>query len=105
MSSAKLLNKREACELLGKSQRSLSDYMNRGRLSAKYVSGPTGRQAMFDPEEVTRLKTEIDTPLEPVTAVTKSSANLTLADFLSRSVQSNAQTHAARPWLTLSEAV
>ena len=57
------MTKREACEFLGKSARSVVDYVKAGRLSVEYVSGRTGRQAVFHRAEVERLKRDIETPL------------------------------------------
>jgi predicted DNA-binding transcriptional regulator AlpA len=61
--SDRLITKKEACELLDKSTRSLNHYMSSGQLPAHYIKGPAGgREARFDREEVLRLKAEFEMP-------------------------------------------
>lgn len=57
------MTKKEVCEYLGKSTRSVAEYMAQGKLTPRYVSGPNGRQAVFDHAAVAQLKTEMETPL------------------------------------------
>ena len=56
------MNKREAAEFLGKSTRRIAEYVSRGKLKATYINGKTGKEAAFDPEELKRLKEEMETP-------------------------------------------
>lgn len=65
--SDRLITKKEACDLLDKSPRSLNQYMSSGKLSAHYITGAGGREARFDREEVERLRIEFDTPIDSAT--------------------------------------
>jgi hypothetical protein len=57
------LNKKEASEFLGKSSRSVADYVAQGRLKVVYVAGKNGKEASFDPAELKRFKEEMETPV------------------------------------------
>ena len=50
------MNKREVLEFLEISPRTLTNYMQRGELSVRYEKGKNGKVAIFDPDEVKRLK-------------------------------------------------
>lgn len=50
------MNKREVLEFLDISPRTLTNYMQRGELSVRYEKGKNGKVAIFDPDEVQRLK-------------------------------------------------
>lgn len=53
-------NKKEAAAYLGISTRQLENYARGGRLSVRKEKGKTGDIAIFDDEELRRLKTELD---------------------------------------------
>lgn len=53
-------NKKEAATYLGISTRQLENYARSGRLSVRKEKGKTGDIAIFDDEELRRLKTELD---------------------------------------------
>lgn len=57
------MTKGEVCEYLGKSKRTVAQYMADGKLPTQYVSGPNGREARFDRADVERVKAEIDAPV------------------------------------------
>ncbi len=111
---AETLTRREACGLLGKSPRSLNDYTKAGRLPVEYVSGSTGRQAMFARADVERLKRELETPLVRQGAlalaprpggVTDPSRPQGLVDLAMIFERAREYVQPApRPWLTLAEA-
>lgn len=57
------MNKKEAAEFLGKSPRTIAEYVSSGRLKCTYVAGKNGQEARFDEADVKKLKLEIDTPV------------------------------------------
>lgn len=60
------MTKKEAAAFLGVSERAVNRYITRGRLSVTYRKKEGGSQeAVFDPDEVAVLKTQIDTPKPP----------------------------------------
>jgi len=56
------MNKSDAANFLGKTERAIERYVKDGRLSARYVAGKTRSVADFDEAELTRLKHELDNP-------------------------------------------
>jgi hypothetical protein len=56
------MTKREVCEYLGKSKRTIETYIGDCRLPCEYVSGPNGKQLSFKREDVERMKRDIETP-------------------------------------------
>jgi predicted DNA-binding transcriptional regulator AlpA len=50
------MSKTEVCAYLGKSKRTIESYVASGRLPAKYVNGPNGKTASFDPADVEAVK-------------------------------------------------
>jgi excisionase family DNA binding protein len=54
------MTKKEACEALGISERTLDKHARAGRLSVQYVAIKTGKRADFDPLEVERLKADLE---------------------------------------------
>lgn len=56
------MNKKEAAETLGKSPRTIAEYVSSGRLKCIYINGKNGQEASFDEADVRKLKEEIDTP-------------------------------------------
>lgn len=54
------MNKKEAAAYLGISTRQLENYARQGRLSVRKEKGRTGDIAIYDDEELSRLKTELD---------------------------------------------
>jgi hypothetical protein len=57
------MTKREVCEFLGKSKRTVEKYMAEGRLVAEYVEGPNGKQLAFDRASAERTKRDLETPI------------------------------------------
>lgn len=55
------MNKKEAAAYLGISTRQLENYARQGRLSVRKEKGRTGDIAIYDDEELSQLKTELDT--------------------------------------------
>lgn len=53
------MNKDEAAKALGISRRALERYVKMGKLNVSYRRGKTGRVADYEPEEVEKLKREI----------------------------------------------
>ena len=127
------MTKREACEYLGKSKRTVETFVSKGRLGVAYVDGPNGKTAAFRRSEVEALKREIDTPTYRATPEVATSRPARFADgstvtmrpalveassgsssdtlamvttALARAVQAAAaDAPAPKPWLTLAEAV
>lgn len=58
-----LMTKAEVCEHIGKSKRTVAQYIADGKLPAQYVSGPHGREARFKIADVERLKRELEVPM------------------------------------------
>jgi excisionase family DNA binding protein len=56
------MNKSDAANFLGKTERAIERYVKDGRLSARYVAGKTRSVADFDEAELERLKHELDNP-------------------------------------------
>ena len=54
-----MLTKPEACELLGKSERTVNTYMSSGRLAFRTIGG----KVIFDRANVERLKADLETPV------------------------------------------
>jgi excisionase family DNA binding protein len=55
-----MINKKAACALLGVSDRTLARYAEQGRLQTSYRTNEHGREALFDEDELARLKESID---------------------------------------------
>jgi hypothetical protein len=109
------MSKKEACEFLGKSPRTVADYMATGKLAVRYVNGRNGRQAVFAREDVERLKRDFDTPDVRAVAAAPPDGSGTVLSLATRpapNVDSLAALFArlappaaaTRPWLTLDEA-
>lgn len=56
------MDKTEAAKALGRSIRVLQRYAAQGRLTVVYEQTENGRKAVFDPEEIGRLKEELEKP-------------------------------------------
>ena len=54
------MNKKEAMEYLGKSERTLGNYVKDGRLPVRYVETKNGNAAFFEPSDLEKLKAELD---------------------------------------------
>jgi len=72
------LNKKQASEILEKSARTIATYVKEGKLKCSYVNGKNGLEAVYDEDDVRRLKTEMETPAyravvdpEPATQTTE----------------------------------
>jgi hypothetical protein len=116
------VNKAEACEILGKSARSLIEYVNGGRLAVEYRNGKHGAEASYLRADVVRLRAELDEPMyreAPANALARRAAHVadrasSLALVASREVapedpeamrqQYLAEKRARWPWVTLDEA-
>lgn len=57
--------KQEAAEYLGVSTRAVENYAAKGRLSVTYTKGKRGQIALFDDEELQKLKDELTQPIYP----------------------------------------
>ncbi len=57
------MNKKEAADVLGISTRSVELYCKQGKLSVSYVRAAKGREAVFDDNEVARLRDALQAPL------------------------------------------
>jgi len=55
------MNKQEAADYLGVSTRAIERYTQKGKLSVKYEGGKTRPVAVYDPEELDKLKEELKT--------------------------------------------
>lgn len=60
------MNKKQAAEYLGKSPRSIADYVKQGKLKLVYLSGKNGKEASFALSDLEQLKTEMETPIPRV---------------------------------------
>lgn len=109
----KALNKHEVIEYLGKSKRTVETYIASGRLPCHYFNGPNGKTAAFNPEDVKRLKSELEIPMVRVLPVKSDSQKQTdpksqvseavdLALLLSAISAGRGE---QKPWLTLEEAI
>lgn len=54
------MNRRETAELLGKSERTVSEYVAAGKLKQSYRPSKTGKQAHFEESDVRQLKEELE---------------------------------------------
>ena len=57
------MNKTEAAAMLGVSVRAIERYAAAEKLPARYVRGKTGQVLDFDPGEIERFKSELETPI------------------------------------------
>jgi excisionase family DNA binding protein len=56
------MNKQEACEYLGVSERSLARYAAQGKVQVTYTKGKRGNVALYDDADLERLKDELAQP-------------------------------------------
>ena len=56
------MNKQEACEFLGVSERSLARYAAAGKIQVTYTKGTRGNIAIYDDADLERLKEELSQP-------------------------------------------
>lgn len=73
------MNKTEACEFLGVSERSLARYASQGKIGVKYIKGARGNVAEYDDDDLKRLKEELSQPVQVRGAVERLPANLAIA--------------------------
>ncbi len=59
------MNKKEAAEYLGISARQVENYAKKNELSVRYERGKTGDIAVFDNDELRRLKAKLDNQRTP----------------------------------------
>lgn len=59
------MNKKEASEILGVSEKTLGNYVRSGRLNVRYEKGATSKVAVYDEAEIRALKLEIEDPTLP----------------------------------------
>ena len=64
------MNKKEAANYLGVSTRAIERYTKQGKLSVKYEKGKTRPIAIYDQEELEKLKEELSTPVYQPSVVT-----------------------------------
>ncbi len=76
------MNKKEAAQYLGVSTRAIERYTQKGKLSVKYLSGKTRPVAVYDQEELDRLKEELETTIHKpaVEAAETTPTNIARAD-------------------------
>ena len=83
------LTKLEACELLGKSKRTVDNYVSDGRLPMHYVAGPNGRESRFALADVERVKRDNAPPIPravPVRSIDPLDKLVAEADQLRREI-------------------
>jgi len=68
------MNKREAAEFLGKTERAVERYAVSGRLSVRYKPGKTRPVADYDEGELVKLKHDLDNPSDVRPLVTSPAA-------------------------------
>ncbi|MDQ3817614.1 MAG: helix-turn-helix domain-containing protein [Acidobacteriota bacterium] len=56
------MNKQEACAFLGVSERSLARYASQGKVQVTYTKGTRGNVAVYDDQDLERLKEELAAP-------------------------------------------
>lgn len=64
------MNKKEAADYLGVSTRAVERYTKQGKLSVKYEKGKTRPIATYKPDELKKLKDELETPTYQPSVVT-----------------------------------
>ncbi len=64
------MNKKEAANYLGVSTRAIERYTKQGKLSVKYEKGKTRPIATYNPDELKKLKEELETPVYQPSVVT-----------------------------------
>lgn len=112
------MNKREVCEYLGKSKRSVETYISSGRLTAKYFNGPNGKTTVFDRADVAAFKDRMSETYDPVIKDPAGALALVKAQPVAVAPPARvfeplppaahqppaAPTPRVKPWLTLEEA-
>lgn len=68
------MHKKEVVAFLEASERSVENYVKRGMLSVRYEKGKTRDVAVFDPEEVRRLKAQLEARRAVVPTVVRENA-------------------------------
>ena len=63
------MTKKEAQDLLGVSERTLDGYVKKYNLTVQYIPGKTGRRADYDPDELAKLKEQLEAPQSTATGV------------------------------------
>lgn len=74
------MKKKEAADYLGVSTRAIERYTSQGKLSVKYEKGKTRPIAIYEPNELKKLKDELETPSyqpEVVTATNTDNSEIT----------------------------
>ena len=76
------MNKKEAAEYLGVSTRAIERYTQKGKLGVKYSGGKTRPIAIYDQEELDRLKEELETTIHKpvIESAPTTPTNLTVRD-------------------------
>jgi excisionase family DNA binding protein len=54
------MNKKQAAEYLGVSERAVERYTSKGKLSVRYQKGQRGDEAVYDERELKRLRADLD---------------------------------------------
>src|ERR1044071_9030028 len=66
------MNKRQATDYLQLSARTLSRYVEQGKIAVTYVRGKNGQEAQYNDEDIKQLKKELEQPTHrPKTAIDK----------------------------------
>jgi hypothetical protein len=119
------MSKAEVARYLGKSERSVENYVAQDRLPVRYLNTSKGRTAIFDTHDVEHLKRDLETPMvvaRPLvngpddpshfmrpeeTAVARVPPAISIDEHFARLLQSivRAREEPPKPWLTLDEAV
>jgi excisionase family DNA binding protein len=76
------MNKKEAAEYLGVSTRAIERYTQKGLISVKYEGGKTRPVAVYDSEELDKLKEELETTIykPAIESSSPTSTNLATSD-------------------------
>lgn len=54
------MNKKDAADFLGTSERAIERYAHRGKLSVRYQKGQRGDEAVYDEKELRKLRAELE---------------------------------------------
>jgi hypothetical protein len=111
------MSKADVCAYVGKSKRTIDNYIATGRLAVAYFQGPNGKTGIFQRADVEALKVDLETPTYRPPVVRESNYERSAATAVGPHVPeaSRLQHFLAevlraypvdriRPWLTLAEA-
>jgi len=95
------MNKKEAAQALGISERSVERYAAAGKLAARYERGRTGQVLTFEPADVERFKQELETPVARGTTEAAKSRQRAAPGQQDSKARQERQGATARPWRSL----